>query len=333
MENSTKIILKTVAIILGLGFIYLIRNILALLFIAMIIAAAMDPLVNWFHIKKRIPRYIGVLIIYIFFISIFVALFSFLIPVLSGQFKEFLGNIPAYLEKANEFLERSYFFGEPHNLGLDLRKIGENLSNFSSNIFSTTIELFTGLVSFIIVLFMAFYMSVQKDTMENFLKSLTPEKYKPRAIKIAREIKSRIGYWMIGQLALMSVIFILNFIVLYSLGVPYALVIAFVGGLLEIVPYIGSIISTFVAVFVTLLVSPIKAVFVLLLYIVIQQAEGNIIFPQIMKKAVGLNPLAVILAMLVGLRIAGVIGAILALPATIVVGLVVDELRRKKIEA
>lgn len=134
---------------------------------------------------------------------------------------------------------------------------------------------------------------------------------------------------MSGQLILMVIIFLLDYAVLYFLGVPYALVIALMGGFFEIIPYIGPTISTFVAVLVTLLVSPIKAIFVLLFYVIIQQAENNIIFPQIMKKAVGLNPLAVILSMLIGLKIAGVAGAILAIPVATAIGIVFKELINK----
>lgn len=334
MENkligtSTEIILKVVAVILGLGLLYLIRDILALFFVAIIVMAAIDPLVTWFNGKVRIPRAIGVLIIYLFLLSIFTAIISFLVPALSIQFRGFLADLPDNLKKADEFLRGISFYGQSYGFSLDLNKITESLSNSSFNIFSTTVGFFTGLVSFIVVLSMAFYMSVKEDGMEIFMDSVTPEKYKLLTLKIAKKIKSRIGRWMSGQLILMLIIFLLDYAVLYFLGVPYALVIALIGGFLEIIPYIGPIISTFIAVLVTLFVSPIKAVFVLILYVIIQQAENNIIFPQIMKKAVGLNPLAVILAMLIGLKLAGVAGAILAVPVATAIGIVIAELMKK----
>ncbi len=334
MENklighSTEIILKVVAIILGLGFLYLIRDVLALFFVAIIIMAAIDPLVTWFNGKVKIPRSAGVLIIYVVLISFFVAVFSFLIPALSIQFKGFVSDLPNYLAKVDDFLKRISFSGQSYGFSLDLNKISENLSRSSFNVFSTTIGFFTSLISFVAVLSMAFYMSVKEDGMESFLESVTPKKYKLIAIRIAKKIKNRIGRWMSGQLVLMFIIFLLDYAVLYFLGVPYALVIALVGGFLEIVPYIGPIVATFIAVLVTLLVSPIKAVFVFIFYVIIQQAENNIIFPQIMKKAVGLNPLAVILAMLIGLKIGDVVGAILAVPVATAIGIIMKELMRK----
>lgn len=334
MENkligtSTEIILKVVAVILGLWFIYLIRDVLALFFVAIIVMAAIDPLVTWFKGRVKIPRSLGVLIIYFFLLSVFTAIVSFLVPALSVQFKEFVKDLPGYLQKMDELLRGISFYGQSYGFNLNLGNISESLNSTSFNIFSTTVEFFTGLISFIVVLSMAFYMSVKEDGMEIFLDSVTPEKYKFLALKIAKKIKNRIGRWMSGQLILMLIIFILDYAVLYFLGVPYALIIALIGGFLEIIPYIGPTISTFVAVLVTLLVSPIKAVFVLIFYIIIQQAENNIIFPQIMKKAVGLNPLAVILSMLIGLKVAGVVGAILAVPVATAIGIVIAELMKK----
>lgn len=327
--TSTEIILKVMAVILGLGFLYLIRDILALFFVAVIVMAAIDPLVTWFNGRVKIPRSVGVLIIYVFLLSIFIAIFSFLIPALSSQFRGFVEDLPGYLAKVDEFLKRISFSGQSYGFSLDLNKITESWRGSSFNIFSTTIEFFTGLISFIAILSMAFYMSIKEDGMENFLESVTPKKYKFTVVKIAKKIKNRIGRWMSGQFILMFIIFLLDYAVLYFLGVPYALIIALIGGVLEIVPYIGPIVSTFIAVLVTLLVSPIKAVFVFIFYIIIQQAENNIIFPQIMKKAVGLNPLAVILAMLIGLKLAGVAGAILAVPVATAIGIITRELMRK----
>ncbi|MFZ2153756.1 MAG: AI-2E family transporter [Candidatus Moraniibacteriota bacterium] len=328
--NSTAIILKIVAVILGLWFLYLIRDVLVLFFIAIIVMAAIDPLVTWFKLKIKIPRIMGVLIIYLFLISILIAIVSFLVPALSSQFRDFLVNLPVYLKKADSFLKGISFYGQSYGFDLNLGKIGENLGDGSFNIFSTTVGFFTGLISFVVVFSMAFYMSIHEDGMEKFLTSVTPEKYKDTSIKLARKIKNRIGRWMSGQLVLMFTIFLLDYTILYFLGVPYALIIAIISGFLEVIPYIGPTIAAFLATFIALLVSPVKAIFVLFFYVLVHQIESNVIVPQIMKKAVGLNPLAVILSMLIGLELAGVAGAILAVPVATAVGVVAKELMKKE---
>lgn len=327
---STEIILKVVAIGLGLWFLYLIRDVIALFFAAVVLMAAIDPLVTWFHGRVKIPRGIGVLIIYVFLISFFVVALSILIPALSSQFKEFIKDLPENSKKISDFLEGVSIYGQSFGFKLEQKDIIGGLSSSfnrsSYNIFSTTWGFFTGIVSFVVILSMAFYMSIKEDGMERFLSSVTPEQYTKRVIRIGKKVKNRIGNWMSGQLVLMLVIFLLDFLVLYLLDVPYALIIALIGGFLEIIPYIGPTISAFIAVSASLLVSPIKAVFVLISYVVIQQAENNIILPQIMKKAVGLNPLSVILAILVGVKLAGVIGVILAVPVATAVGVIIKEL-------
>lgn len=328
MDDSTRVIIKVIIACLGLWIIYSIRDVLLLFFVAVIIMAAINPLVTWFNGKVKIPRPVGVLIIYLLLLSVLGLIVSFLVPTLSQQFKNFVGDLPRHLQEMDAFLTNLSFQGQSYGFGFNLDKLADGLSTFSFNLFSTTLGFFNGIISFIIILSMAFYMSVKEDGMEKFLESVTPNKYREVILKIAQKIKNRIGRWMSGQLILMLIVFALDYAVLYFLGVPYALIIALIGGFLEIVPYIGPIISTLVAVVITVLISPLKAVFVFIFYVAIQQAENNIIFPQIMKKAVGLNPLTVILAMLIGFKLGGILGTILAVPVATSIGVIFKELTR-----
>lgn len=168
--------------------------------------------------------------------------------------------------------------------------------------------------------------------MKGFVVAITPSKYHDYAVSSAEKIKVKIGRWMQGQLLLMLIIFALDFLALHFLNVPYALILAILGGLLEIVPYLGPIISAVPAVIFGFLVSPLTGILVLAVYIVIQQVEGHIITPQVMKKALGLNPIVVILALLVGAKIGGVLGAILSVPITTAMSVFVDDLVEKKKE-
>jgi predicted PurR-regulated permease PerM len=334
---STEIIIKVVAVVLGLGFLYVIRDVLALFFVAMILMASIDPLVTWFHGKVRIPRGVGVMIIYLFLVSFFVTTLAILIPALSEDFKNFTRDLPENSKKVNQFFEGVSIYGQSFGFTFEQKDIVDSLRNelgkLSSNIFSTTLGFLTGIISLVVVLAMAFYMSIKEDGMEKFLSSVSPDKYRSKVINIGQKIKTRIGKWMGGQLILMGIIFLLDFLVLYMLGVPYAIIIALLGGFLEIIPYIGPMLSTFIATLVALLVSPVKAIVVLISYILIQQAENHIILPQIMKKAVGLNPLSVILAILIGAKIAGVLGVILAVPVATAIGIMVKEAMKEDFKA
>ncbi|MDH4330523.1 MAG: AI-2E family transporter [Candidatus Moranbacteria bacterium] len=320
----TEVILKVALVALGLYFLYLIRDIIALFFVAVVVMAAIDPLVSWFG-KSKIPRPVGVLSIYLFLIVVIGAAFSVLVPAITSQSKAFVEDLPHYLESLNSIL-----IGININTQEVVSNIGEGISGSSLDIFSKTIGVFSAAFSFIVVLSMAFYMSIIKNGMESFLKSLTPKKYEEKVIDTALIIKEKIGRWMLGQLLLMFVIFALDYMVLCFVDVPYALAIAIIGGILEIVPYVGPVVSTIVAVLIGTFTSPVKGLLVFLFYVLIQQAENHIIVPQIMKKAVGLNPLAIIFSILVGMKIAGVAGVILAVPVATAVSVVIDSYSKDK---
>jgi len=333
IDISTGIIFKVVAVILGLWFIYLVRDILALFFVAVIITAAIEPAIDWFN-SKKIPRPLGVLMIYIIIIFILGLLFSFLIPSIINQSKDFSQNFPTYFEKMDETLNGVEEYMQSRGFTFNIREIiqraGGNLTQSPGNIFSTTIGFFSGFISLTVILSLTFYMSVKKNGMKKFITSITPDVYEKRIVYLAEKIKNKIGRWMIGQMFIMMVIFILDFLALSALKVPYALILALIGGVLEIVPYIGPIISTMLAAIVGFLVSPITGILILVTYTVIQQIENNIIAPQVMKKAVGLNPVAVILALLIGIKLAGMAGAILAVPAATAIGVITKNLIRRK---
>ncbi len=332
IDISTGIIFRTILILLGIWFIYVVRDAVALFFIAVILTAAIEPAVNWFQ-GKKIPRPFGVLIIYLLIFLIGGMLMSFLIPSMVSQFKDFSKDFPFHMERLTDSFSGLDSYTKSKGIDFNSEKFLSNLGgglNYSSGkIFSTTIGVFSGFLSLIIVLSMTFYMSVIEDGMKRFLSSVTPARHKEYVVSLGDRIKEKIGKWMLGQLFLIVLIFVLYYAVLSILGVPYALILAILGGLLEIIPYLGPIISAVPAVIIGFLISPLTGLLVLAAYIIIQQIENHVIVPQIMKKAIGLNPVAVILALLVGVKFAGVLGAILAVPVATAIGVFLGDLMKK----
>ncbi len=333
IDISTKIILKIVIVFLGLWFLFLIRDILVLLIIALILTAALEPLINWLE-KKKIPRSLSIMLVYFFLFLTIGGMFSFLIPAVIYQFKELMQKFPQYL---NSFSEQFYIFKNYlHDQGVNLEieqlvnQAGNGLTYSSKSIFSTTLGVFSGFISTIAIFSLTFYMLVRKDGIEEFLQVIIPKNYISRVIEITHKIKHKLSWWMLGQLSIMFIIFLLDFTVLYLLNIPYALTLAVIGGTLELIPYAGPILSTIIASIVGFFVSPIIGFFVLGSYIIIQQIENHIILPQIMKKAVGLNPAIVILVILIGAKLAGIMGAILAVPLATALGVVIKEILRDK---
>ncbi len=330
---STGIIFRTVLIILAVWFVYLIRDIIAVFFIALIMTAAIEPAVNRLA-KKRIPRPFSVLVIFLVLFLISGLAISFLVPPIVEQFKSFSENFPAHLEKLIRTFSGLEDYFQSHGIDFSSRgfmaDIGAKLSQSGGKIFSTTVGFFNGIIMAIAILSMTFYLSVKEKGMEKLLISIVPSAHQTYAVSLAERIKEKIGKWLQGQLFLMLIIFILDFIVLSLLGIPYALILAIFAGLLEIIPYIGPIISAIPGVLLGFLISPLTGFLVLAAYVVIQQFENHVIVPQVMKRAIGMNPVIVILALLIGAKLGGALGAILAVPLAAAVSVFVKDLLQKK---
>jgi len=332
IEISPRIIFSTILIVLGLVFVYAVRDVIALLFIAVIIFSILDPIVDYME-KKKINRSLSVSLIYIAFFAILGIAFSFLIPPVIEQAKEFSKRLPEYSQNLqNSFLGIDAFF-ETQHIALDTQIIVNDmvsgLTNFSGNIFSTTIGFFSGFISVMVVLVLAFYMTATKDGIKNFIVLLTPGAYKEYAADSVMRVQSKIGRWMQGQIVLMFIIFVLDFIGLSIIGVPFALILAIFAGIMEIIPYFGPIISAIPGIILGFTISPWIGFLAAVIYFVAQQFESHIIVPQVMKKAVGLNPIAVILALLVGIKLGGVLGAILSIPIATAAGVFLGDFFNK----
>jgi predicted PurR-regulated permease PerM len=166
--------------------------------------------------------------------------------------------------------------------------------------------------------------------LEQLALVLTPEKYHGQALGIVKKIRTKISQWLYGQLILMLLAFIIYYIGLTLLGVPYALAIALFGALMELLPYIGPILAGIPAVFIGLLVSPVLGLSALVFYTLAHQFEAHVLAPQVMKRSAELNPVAFILAVLIGYELAGPLGIILAVPVTMIIAVFVEDLLEQK---
>lgn len=332
---STDIVWKTVLILLALFFLYIIRDVIVLLFVSVILVSAMEPAVDYFQ-KKKIPRTLTVSIAYILFLAVIGVGISFLIPPLIAQIRELSQNFSQYAAKIESFLGPFNDFIQTNHINLGtthfLGNLGDSLSYFTGNIFSETIGFFSGLISAVVVFSLAFYMSAKENAIISFIISVVPIKHKEYAKDLTERIKHKIGRWLLGQIFVMLIIFILDAIGLYLVGVPYALILGIFAGLMEIVPYIGPVISGIPGVILGFLVSPATGFLAFLVYFVAQQFEGNVVVPLVMKKAVGLNPITVILVLLIGAKLAGILGVILSIPVATAISLFLADIMESRNE-
>ncbi len=314
---TTLSLVKVVVFILVLWFLFLIKEVLAILFVAIILASAFDPWVDFLQ-RKKIPRSVSILMIYIILLSVVSLVVVVLVPPIVEQVKQLVNNFPDFYEKIIRGFEYFQAFTVQHGLLEDGAKAIESLesgvSKAAGGVFSTITGFFGGIISFFLILVITFYMTVEEEAMKRTLRAIVPAKYFPFINQLITKMQKKIGTWLQAQLVLSLIVGVLCYIGLFILRVDYALILALIAALGELVPYIGPIIGAVPAVFLAFAQSPTKAVLVIILYFVIQQLENHILVPKIMQKAVGLNPIVSISALLVGVKIGGIVGALLAIP-------------------
>lgn len=324
-------IVKFFLVILSLYFLFLIKNVLALIFVALIFAAAIDSWVDWLQ-NKKIPRGVSVLFIYIIVVAIIAAVIVLIIPPITEQVDELSSQYPQFFEQITDAItslkEYSSQFGIEQAAGSE-QNIG-TIIEAAKSLRSAIQNLFNGIISFIVILVITFYMTVQEDAIKKTTRSLAPKKHQDFIVELINKIQKKIGLWLKGQLVLSLVIGILSYVGLLILGVKYALFLALIAAIGEFVPYIGPVISAVPAIFLAFVQSPVKALLVLILFVVIQQLENHLLVPKIMQKAVGLNPIVSVVALLIGLEVGGVLGAILAIPVATAISIVIKELYEER---
>jgi len=331
---STETIIKIILFGLAIGFFYLIKDILLIVFASLILASAFDPMVDWFQ-KRKIPRALAIVIIYVVLFSFLVTSLILIIPPISQEIGQLSQNFPSYYTTISQGIvdfQNSSHIAAVDQLQKGLNSFGDNLPSTVGSIFSVLYNIFGGIFSMILVLVITFYFTAYENTTKSFVQSITPSAAQPYILRLYNRIQVKLGQWLRGQLILSLVIFALTFIGLTILGVPYALILAFIAGILEIVPTIGPIMSAVPAVFFGFTQSPLMGLSVVILYIVVQQLENNLIVPKIMSKSVGLNPLVVIVGVLIGAKIGGIFGALFAVPVMTALSVFIDDVINKRQE-
>lgn len=307
---------KVVIIALLLLFLYLVREIILLMFVAIVIASGIDPWIDFLQ-KRKIPRWLSVLVIFAFLIALVILIICLLIPPITQQIQQLVQILPQYFNILLEQLGKQNIISVESSLqGADkiVETFSTRLGGLATNLYGTFSNIIRGIISVIVIFVLAFYFVVEEDNFKKLIRSVTPTKHRPYAEDLVDRIQMQIGRWFRGQLLLGLIVGVLVFIGLSLAGVKYALVLALLAGILELVPYIGPIISAIPAAFLSFTQSPLLGLIVIGIYILVQQLENHLIVPNVMKKVVGLNPLIIILVILVGGKIAGVLGAILAVP-------------------
>lgn len=325
IETST--IIKVILFSLLLLSLFIARDIVLVLLTSIVIASFIESVVQKFA-KYKIPRTVVVVVVYLICIAILFALFYLFVPIFLNEVSGLVGSLGDYVP-SNSVLQnfqtstisntKELFTNISGNVPIgDLITSARSLiNNVSGGFVQTAGILFGGIFNVILIGIMTFYLSIQEDNIEYILRVVLPIKHEQYVIDLWKRTQRKIGLWLQGQLLLGVLIGVLTYLGLTILGVKYSLVIALIAGILEIIPF-GIILAGLIAMGFAYADGGAGLAFkVFLLYTILHQFETYLIAPLIVKKVIGISPLVVILAILIGAQLAGFWGVILGIPVAV----------------
>ncbi len=309
--------------IIALGWLVLeLRGVFAGILISYIIMAALFPWVSFLR-KKGLPNAVSVSIAYLITLAFLILLIFPLVPFFVSQIQALFNSLPRYLDDFTTLL------GLPIDANQIKSLIAFEFNEIGKNALSVTGTVFSGFFFALTILVISFYLLLDHDHIKNSLLGLFAKESQKKAFLILTKIEEKLGAWLRGQIILSISIGTITWVSLTLLGIEFALPLALIAGILEIVPTIGPIIAAVPAVIVAFSVSPTLALIVVVLYILIQVLENNLLVPRIMQKAVGLDPLVIIIAVIIGSRLMGVGGALLSIPLIALIVVIYENLERQ----
>ncbi len=352
-DNTLRIHITTGSIlrILGIGalatLVWYLRDIVLIVLTAIVLASAVEPAVHFFHkrkiplVERFVPRLLALVIVYglgafsivgltYFFVPAMISDVSQVVRMLPGAFDvESINTVETGMQSASSAISPL-----TANLQRGLLESANVLDVFKSGVengsaLRTASIFFGGFLSFILIVVLSFYLSSQERGIENFLRLISPVKSRPYVIDLWRRSQAKIGLWAQGQLMLGIVVGVLVFLIMSLLGIPSALFLAMIAMMFELIPVFGPILAAVPAVSLAFLngINPLAdafavtpglnaALIVVAIYFIVQQIESHVIYPEVVRKIVGIPPVLVILALIIGAKLAGFLGIILSVPFT-----------------
>lgn len=306
-------------ILFSLGLIFVLfrlTDVIILLFTTILITLAVCPLVDWLE-KFKISRALSAAVILISILSLFIFSVVSLAQPLLQQTELFLQKLPGIVDSVSP-------------IKFDAATLTPQFQSVPGRVLSIALGTFSGFLTTFTVMVMSYYMIQEMHKLESYMTFWFGEKGKKYYV-IAEKLELQVGYWVRGEMLLMLIVGVLSYIGYLIIGIPFALPLAFIAGMLELIPNIGPTVATIPAVLVGVSISPGHGIAALVVSIIVQQLENNLIVPKIMQKVVGLNPIITILAIMIGFNLGGPLLAILALPTVLTARVILGHVRLNKI--
>ncbi len=338
VDISTGTLIRGILLILLVAMLFFLRDLVLVILTAVVLASAAEPGIQ--KLKKwRISRLPAVIIIYLVVAIFFVGTFYFLVPPLLDDAIDFVNTLPEKLKTIDALSikgTQSLTIADVTEF-VSLQETFESfksvISNVSGGLFKTTSILFGGLLSFILIVVLSFYFAVQETGVDDFLRVVTPTKHQEYIFSLWKRSQIKIGLWMQGQILLAVIVAVLTYLGLTILGVEYALLLAMLMIVFELIPVFGPILGAIPAVAVAFATDGVSlGLLTIGLYVIIQQFENHLIYPLVVRKVVGVPPLLVIIALIVGVEVAGFLGVILSVPVAAALKEYIDDINKARLK-
>jgi predicted PurR-regulated permease PerM len=314
---------------------FLVRKALLMLYVAGLFAIGFSPIVRVIErqkvlpIARRLPRWLAILTLYIAILGTIALVFVLIFPPLVQQAKALGARIPEMFERAQEFLISKGFLHQHFTMQEAVQHAPGGGGDAVGVVAGAVGNVAGGIFGLVTILILTFYILIESSNLRESALRLFPRSRRARVDAAAREVTVKVSAWLAGQLLLAGIIGATSAIGLWALGVPFFYVLALLSAVGELIPIVGPIISAIPALAVAATVSVKTVLFVLIFFVLQQQLENHILVPKIMSRQVGVSAVTVIASLLIGGSLAGIVGAILAVPTAAILQVVLMEVLRE----
>jgi predicted PurR-regulated permease PerM len=307
------------------------REALLLIYVSALIAMGFSPLVRNLERpdgqRSRLPRWFAILLVYVAVIAVFVVVALVVIPPLIAQATALWARLPDEFSRFQNFLIKYKLLQRKITLAEAVQTVPSGSSANAVGTVLVALSTFAGgIFAVITVLILSFYFLIEAGTMFEYLMRFVPAGRRADVATAAREAVVKVSAWLRAQVMLAGVMGTFAAVGLGFMGVPYFYVVALVAAVGETIPIVGPIIGGVTAVAVALTASPKLALMVGIYFVVLHQLEANILVPKIMERRVGVSPVAVMIALLIGGSLAGLVGAVLAIPTAAMISILIEDI-------
>jgi predicted PurR-regulated permease PerM len=327
-RTVVRVLLVAAAVIGALYFLWLIRSILGMVFIAIFLAIALGPAVEFF-VRHKVKRGLAILLTYLLLLVSVFGLGLLVVPPIVNGVNDFVNNVPTYvrdLRNSRTFREYDNKYKITPKLEEQARKLPTHLSDAVSGLRSVTVGVFGTIVQLVTILVMTFFLLLDGRRVLHFaFRELGPERG-VRMERIAQDIYTAVSGYVVGNLLISVIAGVFAYVMMRILNLPFAVPLAVLVAFFDLIPLVGSTIAGAIVAIVAAIVGfPGKLIAWVIYLIVYQQVENNVLQPVIYRRTVAIHPLLVIVAVLIGGTLLGVLGALLAIPIAATVQIAVKE--------